>query len=83
MKANHSNKEKAAALARSSLRVKDIQILLDCGPRRATEVAKDFRRWFEEELGRPLYPGRIPTEHFIVYASIPEARILKYAREGY
>ena len=83
MKANHSNKEKAAALARSSLRVKDIQILLDCGPARATEVAKDFRRWFEEELGRPLYPGQIPTEHFIVYASIPEARILKYAREGY
>lgn len=83
MKANHTNKEKAAALAKSSLRVKDIQILLDCGANKASEVAKDFRRWFEEELGRPLYPGQIPTEHFIVYASIPEARILKYAREGY
>lgn len=83
MRVHYTNKQKAEALAKSSLRIKDIQILLDCGSARAAEIAKDFRRWFEEELGRPLYPGQIPTEHFIVYASIPEARILKYAREGY
>lgn len=75
--------EKATVLAKTNLKTKDIQILMECGQQKALKIAQEFRSWFAEEKGYPLYGKQIPTEHFITYAGINEDRILKYAKQGF
>jgi hypothetical protein len=82
MKAQHTNAEKAQALSRSTLRMADICILLDCGKERAVREARDFRDWCKEN-GHHLYGKDVPTELFIEYRHINEARIIKYAKLGF
>jgi hypothetical protein len=77
----HTNKEKAQVLSQSVLKLKDIRVLLDCGNCRASEEAKGFRKWFEDDTG--FQTRAIPTEYFIRYAKINEKRILDYANKGY
>lgn len=77
----HTNREKAALLSQSILRVKDIRILMDCGGNKATEVAKEFRKWQKEKTGYAIED--IPTELFVECFNINEKRILHYAEKGY
>jgi hypothetical protein len=77
----HTNKEKAIVLSQSVLRIKDIRILLDCGPNVASDTAKEFKRWYEQKTGYAT--KQVPTEMFIQYKKINEKRILQYAERGY
>lgn len=79
----HTNQEKAKVLSQSVLRVKDLKVLLDCGNNRATETAQHYREWFTEKYGFAPYDGQIDTSEFIIFAKIPEKRILKYAEMNY
>ena len=78
---NHSAKEKASSLSRTTLRVKDIKILMDCGDLKASKFASSFKQWFFEQNGYETYC--IPTEEFIQYTHYPEKRVLKYAELGF
>ena len=77
----HTNQEKAKVLSQPVLKVKDIRILLDCGSKRATDNARQFREWFKQQNGYETY--QIPTEEWITCNSYNEKRVLHYASLGY
>lgn len=75
----HTNIEKAYCLGLQNLRIKDIQVLLDCGTKRAVEAASELREWFKTEYGYELYGKQVPTEEFVKHFRYPEKRVLRYA----
>lgn len=75
----HTNIEKATCLGHTNLRAKDIMILMDCGSKRAVDMAKELREWFSREYGYELYGKQVPTEEFVKYFRYPEKRVLRYA----
>lgn len=74
----HTNEEKLAVLQKSKLTIRDIQVLMDCGSKKAAEKSEEFRRWFEREYKGYSWNG-IPTHLFTKLNLIPEGRIEKYA----
>ena len=75
----HTNIEKAYCLSLQDLRIQDIQILAECGTKRAVAMARELREWFKSEYGYELRGKQVPTEEFIKYFNYPEKRVLRYA----
>lgn len=77
----HTNQEKAAILSQTTLKLKDIRILEDCGAQKAREKAQAFKEWFESTYKQDI--DCVPTAEYIKFANYPEKRVLRYAQLGY
>ena len=72
-----TNSEKLEVLMKSKLTVRDITVLMDCGTKTASNLAKEFKEWFVEEYETPWLG--IPTGLFVRRYNINENRIIKFA----